>query len=58
MMMKYKRRTIVFVGATAIEWGLALLLGLDFTASLFVVVIGNLLTAQFVDWVYKNKRFK
>lgn len=53
-----RRRTIVFVGATIIEIILGKLFGLDTFTSISMVLIGNLIVAQFADMVYKGKIFK
>lgn len=54
-MVMGKRRTIVFLGATAIEVALAKLFGFGISESLAFVLIGNFLVVQFADAVYKNK---
>lgn len=57
-MVKGKRRMIVFIGATIIEFFLGRLFGLDIMTSLSMVIIGNLIVAQWADMVYKGKVFK
>ena len=53
--MKGKHRTYVFVGAMIIEFILGRLFGLDIATSVIMVVVGNVLVAQWADLVYKGK---